>query len=820
MHSNNVRMGLALALLLAQVSSGLAQSLPFPQPEPATAAQANAQFATRAKAVIETNACGREDDYLRIRSEMQRGDFGGQGEDLIHILVAKMAYILAHVKAGNRDPCTIQILRLRSNFEEHERLVQEEHERLVRAFRRDPCSAEPSINLATHTNPSEAIPVKVRVSLECMSVQVNDAIKTMEKTSQMGTSEIPCFTRVKLSLKFKLPGEWDVNVRELVRMLYLSGSGGKREGGILAPSTIDYMYDHLLSASSNLSDPSYSVIYGCDEPAGDELGSPEDRADRHSWFRELVDDLGDLFQWAVITYLTYAIIPGGGGALMLAPFLLTATVGDPNDILLSHWGDVRVPETENHRLNIETSKFLINADMIARLEAENYGSVGNLRDDQAEVRDWLMQRLQDIARNDFQEYNARPYSRYSLNAILNLHDFAATHGDKDLATAALIVLDLAEAKFAATSNRGRRIVPFRRKSSLDGDNNSYLYESVSNADHELARAMLLSGQTQHLDKDHGSKDEKGRDVPLGPYHAALATLAEMVNAATSSYRLPLPVLATAVERRQFEQTIRHSGVERVEQSPAFTISAGGIRTGPTLSILSFFNDDEDKGVAMPTVIIPTIAGSYMRDLFRFEGVGVHHFRTSNTCVAPGFACGVNPKVSSVFGACTTSELSGQFFVSSAVCFPGLSGPHFYLAGLIGKCPPISSCFDAWGLMDIVEVPPPAKGVLPDKDPAYILFKAGRRAALDAATLDNSGRGVYTSASGHRIVFGINEILASLTEEPSGVATVISVDGKPSPDWVTFGGAIEADGKGHATIKGPGIPVVIDFSDRSKPKRTP
>ncbi len=40
---------------------------------------------------------------------------------------------------------------------------------------------------------------------------------------------------------------------------------------------------------------------------------------------------------------------------------------------------------------IESSKYLTNADIIARLEAENYELVGDVRDDQAGVRDWLME---------------------------------------------------------------------------------------------------------------------------------------------------------------------------------------------------------------------------------------------------------------------------------------------------------------------------------------------------------------------------------------------------------------------------------------------
>lgn len=812
-HYHNLgRLGLALTLLWVTTTINLAQNLRFPHPEPATAALAEAQFVDRARVVIETNACGREDDYLRIRGEMKGGKFDSQGEDLSHILVAKMAYIRAHVNAGNRDPCAVQILRLRRDVEEHKRLTE--------IFGPAACSVETPAAPVTPADPPEVARVEARVSLQCMSVQVNDAITAMKKTTQMGSSDVPCITSLEFAPKEN--GEFDVNVRELVRMLYLSGSGGRRNGGILAPSTIDYMYNHLLAASNRLSDESYSVIVGCSEPAGDVLGSPEDRADRPSWLRDLAEDLGDFFVWAVFTYLTYGLLPAGGGALMLAPFLLTAGLGNPNDILLSHWGDVRVPESENHRLMIETSKFLTNADIIARLEAQNY-DLDDLRGEQAGVRGWLMQRLQDIARNDFREYNSRPYSRYSVNAILNLHDFAAVHGDKDLARAARIVLDLAEAKFAATSNRGRRIVPFRRLSDADGDENAYLYESVSGADHGVPRAMLLSGQTQHLDTNHGNKNAQGEDVPLGSYHYTLGTLAEMVNAATSDYRLPLPVLTTAVERRPFEQTMRHSGVERVEQSPAFTISAGGIQTEPTGIILSFFGRDADRGVAMPTVIIPTIAGSRMQDLFRFEGLGVHHERSANTCVAPGFACGLQPKLPKAFEACTERETLSTgflFFVSSAGCFPGAPGPHFYLAGRISDCP-AAFCTTQWGVMDIVEAnPPPAEGTPPKaaKDPAYLRFKSQRQAALNAVTLDGVGGGVYTSAGGRRIVFSLGG-LPTLSGLSLG-ATVISIDGKPPPGWVTSGGAIDADGAGKATIKSPGATVVIDFTNPSKPTRTP
>ena len=282
------------------------------------------------------------------------------------------------------------------------------------------------------------------------------------------------------------------------------------------------------------------------------------------------DHLPDLWPW-----------PFGAIALIGLPILLAGTVGSPQD-LLGDW-TLSIPETENHRLNIETSKFLTNADSIARLKVNNYGT-GHLEDEQKEVRDWLMRRLQDIAQNDFQEYNARPYSRYSLNAILNLSDFAGGAGDKDLALAASIVLDLSAAKFAATSNRGRRIVPFRRRSNEDGDEKRYLYESSSGADHEIpgrcCSPVRLNSSTRSTHSALTENQIRWRhmDTSWRSWQRWL-TRRRVI---TVFHLAPSRKLS---EGQAFEQTIRHTSVERVEQSPAFTISAGGIATGPTAKFL-------------------------------------------------------------------------------------------------------------------------------------------------------------------------------------------------------------------------------------------
>ena len=51
------------------------------------------------------------------------------------------------------------------------------------------------------------------------------------------------------------------------------------------------------------------MLFDCDEPAGDELGTPEDRADRDAWYDDVVNFLGDALEWFGITYLTYGLGP-------------------------------------------------------------------------------------------------------------------------------------------------------------------------------------------------------------------------------------------------------------------------------------------------------------------------------------------------------------------------------------------------------------------------------------------------------------------------------------------------------------------------------
>jgi hypothetical protein len=104
-------------------------------------------------------------------------------------------------------------------------------------------------------------------------------------------------------------------------------------------------------------------------------------------------------------------------------------------------------------------------------------------------------------------------------------------------------------------------------------------------------------------------------------------------------------------------------------------------------------------------------------------------------------------------------------------------------------------------MDIIEAPSAA----PED---FVRFKAERAAAFNAVTPDDSGRASYTTATGVKIDFTL------AASQP----TVLSINGAEPPAWSVNGDVVEADGQGHATIKGPGGPIVIDFTDWAKPTR--
>src|SRR5262249_32108909 len=110
------------------------------------------------------------------------------------------------------------------------------------------------------------------------------------------------------------------------------------------------------------------------------------------------------------------------------------------------------------------------------------------------LSDFILAKLQSFVKNDFQEFNSRPYQGFSVIALENLYDFA---DEGRVQRGAQIVLDYLSAKFATSSNGLRRLAPFRRRRvSLA---NRDFFRSVPGTDimrdKELDRFLVTTGYT-------------------------------------------------------------------------------------------------------------------------------------------------------------------------------------------------------------------------------------------------------------------------------------------------------------------------------------
>jgi hypothetical protein len=803
-----------------------AQNLVFPAPHTFTTSEdAEKAFKKRAALVITMSACGRELDYVKYRAQV--AGFDNEG-DFAELLTAKIGWLndpqLGQQACEAPAPFTIS-----------------DPGPDISLWNTRPTNCQ---DLLTAAHNNGTVSILVKVTPDCMRRQVNEAIRAMQKRGQMGTTFCP-----------GKDGDFDMVVMRLTRLLYMGQIGSK----VLEPSTIEYMYKHLLVAKGGPSDADISLVDFCADPNGDDESSPVEWANRaassQSNAEPLLSALGDLLVWFLGVELELDAMVALDQNLLSLPVLLLMEGENPGQLPVF---DFRLPETENHQLMIESSRYLTNKAMIRELVAPDKSMLAAVHGEQAKVREFLLRDLQRIAVGDFDEYNSRPYTEQSLESILNLYDFSNLpefsddqENDQEMCTASAIVLDLSAAKFVASSNRGRRIVPYRRRAQYDGTNpnqphSADLYNITEGADHEVVRAFLLAGQTQlFLPADPGRPAD---GIP------ALQT-GGAVNTAVSDYRLPDDLLEIVADRDStstaypFSQSVRHGGIESYYQSRAFTMSLGGIQTpvaiepsGPIglLKLPDLIFSRDDRGIAMPTSIIPTIAGRHKTDeVFSFLGDGTGDKRSENLCGWQGFICGINPHIPDLFDdKCKTLEhgvddsgaIVDYVFVDSAKCLfsstPGdnIPGPHFYLAAKKATC---SDTFcdkrNSYGLMEIVENPVKivdSKDAKTRSDNEFISFIDLRLLALSASVLDEDGNGIYHTASGDTINYQIKQ------DRPH----ISSVNGKSqpqfstSPNFLTQGGIINSEGTGKIHIinpsKGGGEILTIDFTDPLNPQLKP
>jgi len=323
----------------------------------------------------------------------------------------------------------------------------------------------------------------------------------------------------------------------------------------------------------------------------------------------------------------------------------------------------QIPETENHRLMIQSAKYLTNQLYYqASVEAgqPDPGNFDNNRNGNGgsnpPMVDVILKLLQARLTADFIEYNARPYQDYAMTAIMNLASFAY---DARVRLAARMVLDYVSAKTAVSSNDLRRVPPYRRR-------NEAVHWGPPIRDGFFKTPLLVPFNVP-VDKNVYRPDPQGafyaqlagNIAMIGPTADTSFTF-EMVHAGLSDYRVPPTILDLFVSprHRRFYQGLHHfAGTnlaarpgqdpfwyvdELYAASPSYLISAGGnpsfyayvITIGDAKQV----GDDADLGVAGPTVFMPTGAGLALDELIQL-GKQSTDPNVKNLCVSPDFACG-------------------------------------------------------------------------------------------------------------------------------------------------------------------------------------
>jgi hypothetical protein len=705
--------------------------------------------------------------------------------------------------------------------------------------------------------PLGALIVRAHISPGCLQSQINNVLRRVDKVGQLGTSGLPCqrgFPETVgglVSLSFT-NGEWDTAVRSLIRVLYLNdryrmtvqgiGEGGSttEQVPILGDDVVTRVRDYLINVGGSPGEPSYPLL-GCGNTE-DTTGSPEDREDSSSWWHDALNDIGDALIWLFRRQEAIYLLPT---AAIVGP-IIGCTGGSVvgclgGDVLVS---EIRIPESENHRFQIESSRFLKNQANIKYLKSRQL-SADNTEDAWRQVRDWLLDRMQQVMKQDFIEYNARPYGRYSLNSILNLADFS---DDADVKRAARLVLEYTLAKFSVGSNQGRRLVPFRRRQDdvvqplIEG--NHPFFDQANGADHVIALGFMFAGQSQQFPL----ADETQASVPLhAPLLSAKAAL-DLANAATTTYR-PLPItLDPAVRPQNVSQRYHHGGFEAYYSTPALLLTAGGVRTkqayeatvDDAISLpihIGPLNHPEDRGAGVPTTLMIAGARSDPQtlpmptdslnppkirpgDFLRIEGQlqkdGEAHTYDHNLCMWQGFACGINIKLPQDMTDCINGMgwklplpdgPPGAMlrFFDSTQCTPYQSHSLFIVIYTANCQSGMDGCTDNYGFFEVADH---FQGSFDSFKQRIIAGNASR--VLDAGR----GSGQYAAANGHRISWN-----ATAHQQHDNKSGIDAIDGVPEPDldqWQRASGMITSTGDGLVRITGLDGIVELDFRDARHP----
>jgi hypothetical protein len=486
--------------------------------------------------------------------------------------------------------------------------------------------------------------------------------------------------------------------------------------------------------------------------------------------------------------------------------------GQVIDVFDPAFEQVFIWETENHMLQMETSRFLTNI-LLTRQAVRHKAPVNPSWDNQANgLNGYLLTFLQSLLKFDFIEYNAKPYQEYAIPAIQNLFDFAPA--GSAVQKGAELTLDYLAAKFAVESNRGRKYAPYRRRkefkdrTALEDDH----------ADAQTYRAYVQTGQLDRL-----------ADV-FPAYHAHWQAGGQMLSASVTTYRIPDLILDLIMNKQHNHYFQRFyagvndgarftsvqgwhvpGGVELYSSEAPFLISAGGIwmESGHGGDQLPFGDASPygDVGWARATTLMPTQAFNDVSQMIRIEGAINDDHERMNTCVGPDFACGLNVVVPPGYNTLTTGPWT----------FVDATNLGFYATVYTAPCDSSECVTEASGGRQNFGFFEAA----PSSISSFSAFVAG----VLQRNPDNFSAGQinhYVTATGHAIDFTV------VTSNNKYNWGILSIDGRAQPtdisQWPMWAGDIITSFGQHAgalVVHNPyyAASCILNFSDMQAPTKS-
>jgi hypothetical protein len=213
----------------------------------------------------------------------------------------------------------------------------------------------------------------------CMRAQVNAAVAAMTYDAQVGTDKLPCVSDALLSsltpLSIFTPpqtgilraGDGDIVIRDMTRVFFLNQNLTKTRETILTTANAARLRDKLLTLHGRVGPESYPILSCGNTERSSE--TPQQLLDEKSWLDEAWNDLGDAFDWFARRAVVFTVLGGPAAVAALigagAAIPGAATVAAIAAIGAIGINELNIPETENHRLMIESSRFLKNEIILA-----------------------------------------------------------------------------------------------------------------------------------------------------------------------------------------------------------------------------------------------------------------------------------------------------------------------------------------------------------------------------------------------------------------------------------------------------------------------